>query len=218
MTVVDLHRTQPVSTAGAKPEHARAAMILLHGRSASAGDILTLAEEFDGSKIAFFAPQAANGTWYPQRFIAPVEQNEPWLTWSLAKVNSVVEAVKAAGIPSEKIILAGFSQGACLALEYAARHPQRYGGVIGFSGGLIGEAGVPLRYAENADLAGTPVFLGCSDVDFHIPKTRVEESADALKQMNGDVTVRLYRGMGHTINEDELMFARQMTNRLVNQK
>lgn len=206
----NLHANQPVYTAGAKPDKAKAAMIMIHGRGASAGDILGLAKEFDPENVAFFAPQAANNTWYPHRFIVPIAMNEPWLTWALAKIESLLAEVQAAGIPPEKTFLLGFSQGACLAVEYAARHPQRYGGVVALSGGLIGEEGKPLVYPKGSDLARTPIFLGCSDVDFHIPKERVEESAQVLIQMNADVTMRLYPGMGHIVNEDEIAFVRQM--------
>lgn len=216
MTVLnDIHAAQPVLAAGTPLTEAKAAMLMVHGRGASAHDILSLSQEFNQQGIAYLAPQAANNTWYPHRFLEPVEKNEPYLSWALAKVETVLEQIKAAGIPAENVILLGFSQGACLATEYAAQNPERYGGIVGLSGGLIGETGKPLTLIEGADIARTPVFLGCSDVDFHIPKERVEESADVFQRMNGDVTMRLYPGMGHTINEDEIQFVRELIDSLL---
>jgi phospholipase/carboxylesterase len=210
-----IHDAQPVLTAGSPLQDAKAAMIMVHGRGASAKDILQLAREFDQKQVAYLAPQAAGNTWYPYRFIEPVEKNEPALSSALTKVGSVLKEALAAGIPAEKVALLGFSQGACLATEYAARNPQRYGGIIALSGGLIGELGKPLVYPAGSDVAGTPVFFGCSDVDFHIPKERVEESAQVFRKMNGDVTVRLYPGMGHTVNEDEINFVHELLGELV---
>jgi phospholipase/carboxylesterase len=205
-----MHDNQPVLSAGANLSDAKAAVIMVHGRGASARDILQLVPDLNVPDVAFLAPQAAGNTWYPYRFIEPVEKNEPYLSSALEKVGSLVAQVNAAGIPTKKIILLGFSQGACLAVEYGARNPQRYGGLVGLSGGLIGELGKPLVYGENANLEGTPVFLGCSDVDFHIPKERVEESAEVFRKMNGEVTMRLYPGMGHTINDNEIKFVSEM--------
>lgn len=203
-----LHQNQPILHAGAKLEHARAAMIMLHGRGASAESILALAEEFEQSDFAFLAPQAANGTWYPNRFLAPTASNEPWLSSALEVVGNVVAQARAAGIPNERIVLLGFSQGACLALEYAARHAQRYGGVIGLSGGLIGAENEARQ--DSGNFNGTPIFLGCSDIDFHIPKERVEHAAEVLQALGGEVTMRLYRNMEHTVNHDEVKFVRSM--------
>lgn len=197
-----LHQGQPVLTLGTALDEATAAMILVHGRGATAESILTLVPEIDQPGFAYLAPQAANQTWYPHSFLAPLAQNEPWLSSALAALGDVVSQALQAGIPAEKLILLGFSQGACLASEYAARHARRYGGVAALSGGLIGPDGTPRDYPGS--LAETPVFLGCSDIDPHIPKARVLESADILKRLGGDVTARLYRGMGHTVNQDEL--------------
>jgi len=158
--------------------------------------------------FAYLAPEAANWTWYPQRFIVPRGQNEPYLSSALEKVGAVVQHLNDAGIPSEKIVLLGFSQGACLALEYAARNPQRYGGVVALSGGLIGAPGELEGYEGN--LEDTPVFLGCSDVDFHIPVERVHESRDILKKLGASVEERIYPSMGHTINQDEVDYVRGM--------
>jgi len=208
-----LHQGQPVLTAGAPLNKAEAAMILIHGRGANASDILELAGEFDQPAMAYLAPQAAGFTWYPNRFLAPIASNEPYLSSALQAVGDVLRQVEQAGIPAEKTVLLGFSQGACLALEYAARHARRYGGLVGFSGGLIGPPGTPFEY--DGSLEGTPIFLGCSDVDFHIPLERVHETAAALRRLGGDVTERIYPNMGHTINQDEINFVRGMLAELV---
>jgi len=207
-TPAGYHSGQPVLMTGKPLAEASAAMILLHGRGATAQSILLLAAELPHPEFAYLAPQAAGNQWYPYRFMTPLAGNEPYLAAALAVVDGLVDQVGQAGIPPEKIVLAGFSQGACLALEYAGRHARRYAGVIGFSGGLIGPPGT--QWAFGGSLEGTPIFLGCSDVDFHIPATRVEESAEALGRLGADVTLRLYPGMEHTIVEDELAFARGM--------
>jgi len=200
----DPHAGQPVLTAGAPPAQARAAVLLVHGRGASAEDILTLAGEFNQPGVAYWAPQAANNTWYPYRFMEPLASNEPWLSAALGRVGAVLAEIAAAGIPPERTVLLGFSQGACLATEYAARHATRYGGVVGFSGGLIGPDGTPRDYAGS--LAATPVFLGCSDIDPHIPAARVTHSAEVLERLGGAVTLRLYKHMAHTVNQDEVQW------------
>ncbi len=198
----------PVLIAGKPLDEARAAMILLHGRGATAQSILSLADHLHHPDFVYLAPQAPGNQWYPNRFMTPLAGNEPHLSGALAVVDGLVEQLGQAGIPPEKVVLAGFSQGACLALEYAGRKARRYGGVLGFSGGLIGPPGTVWEFSGSLD--GTPVFLGCSDVDFHIPAFRVEETADVLGRLGGDVTMRLYPGMEHTIVEDELDFARGM--------
>lgn len=202
------HQGQPVLAAGEPLDTARAAMIMLHGRGASAQDILSLTWEFQQPGFVYLAPQAANATWYPNRFTAPLASNEPWLSSALKVIGELVAQITAAGIPPERVMLLGFSQGACLTLEYAARNAQRYGGLVGYSGGLIGPDDTPREYTGL--FASTPVFLGCSDVDFHIPKERVLESADVFRRMGADVTTRLYPHLGHTINEDEIQFVRGM--------
>lgn len=196
----------PALAAGTPLATARGAVLLVHGRGASAESIMTLAPELRADDLAFLAPQASGGTWYPYSFLAPLAQNEPHLSAALAAVGALVAQVEAAGIPRERIVLLGFSQGACLAAEFVARNAARYGGLIVFSGGLIGPPGTPRDY--QGSLAGTPVFLGCSDVDGHIPKERVLESEAVLSRMGGAVTAKLYPGMGHTVNEDELEHAR----------
>ena len=202
------HQGQPILTAGDPLDRARAAMVMTHGRGARAENILELARELPGSGFAYLAPQAAGETWYPRRFIAPIASNEPWLSSALAAVADVLAQVKAAGIPPERTMLLGFSQGACLALEFAARNARRYGGLVGLSGGLIGPDGAPRDYPGSLD--GAPVFLGCSDVDFHVPKERVHETAAVLRRLGGEVTVRLYPNMDHAVNRDEIEFVREM--------
>lgn len=198
----DPHRGQPILAAGAPLAEAPAAMILVHGRGAGAEDILALAGELARPDLAALAPQAAGHTWYPRTFLAPIPDNEPFLSSALAALGAVLAQVGAAGIPPARTVLLGFSQGACLVSEFAARNARRYGGLVGLSGGLIGPDGTPRDYP--GDLAGTPVFLGCSDVDAHIPVERVHESADVLRGLGGDVDARIYPGMGHTVNRDEL--------------
>jgi predicted esterase len=192
-------------------------MILVHGRGASPRDILLLTQEWQGqvpaNAVAYLAPQAANSTWYPNRFVAPVASNEPWLTSALGAVGDALAQVAAAGISPGRTLLLGFSQGACLALEYAARHPQRYGAVIGLSGGLIENGDQSRTYSGS--LGGTPVFLGCSDVDFHIPVERVDRTAELLASLGAEVDKRIYPGMGHTVNRDEIeAVQRLITNSL----
>lgn len=199
------HQGQPVLAAGAPLSKAAAAMVMVHGRGANAPDILGLAAEFGRPDWAYLAPQAAQSSWYPDRFLAATRQNEPWLSSALAAVGA---AVQNAGLPPERLVLLGFSQGACLALEYAARNGQRYGGLAGLSGGLIGADGEPRQDA--GDLTGTPVFLGCSDADFHIPRARVVETGRLLTERGAQVTVRLYPNMGHTINGDEIETVKEM--------
>jgi len=204
----DPHAGQPVVATGTPLAEARVAMIMIHGRGASAQSILSLAPALAADGVAFVAPQAAGGTWYPYGFMSPMERNEPGIGSGMRTIARVLAAVEGAGVPAERTILLGFSQGACLATEFAARHARRYGGVAGLSGGLIGPDGTPRDYAGSLD--GTPVFLGCSDVDGHIPAARVRESADVLRRLGGDVTMRLYPGMGHLVNDDEIDEVRAM--------
>ncbi len=207
------HWGRQVRTAGVPLAAARAAMIMVHGRGATAADILSLADELDVPHFAFLAPQAAGNQWYPNSFLAPIASNEPGISSGMAVLAGLLDQIGAAGIPPERTILLGFSQGACLALEFVARHARRYGGVAGLSGGLIGPDGTPRDYTGSLDT--TPVFLGCSDVDFHIPKERVLESADVLRRLGGTVTERLYPNMGHTVNMDEIAAVQEMMTLLV---
>ncbi|HEV2461690.1 MAG TPA: alpha/beta hydrolase [Ktedonobacterales bacterium] len=202
------HAGQPLLNAGAPLEQARAALLMVHGRGASAQDIISYAAELMTPGVAYLAPQAAGNSWYPNSFLAPTASNEPWLSSALATLDSVIDDIMAAAVPLARIMLLGFSQGACLALEYVARHARHYGGVVGWSGGLLGPDGTPRDYAGS--LAGTPVFLGCSDVDPHIPKARVDLTAEVMRRLGGEVSERLYPGMGHTVNQDEIDFVRAM--------
>ncbi|HYP41363.1 MAG TPA: dienelactone hydrolase family protein [Chloroflexia bacterium] len=196
-----IHQGRPILTVGAPLESALAAMLMVHGRGATAESILSLADELRQPDFAYIAPQAAGNVWYPNSFMSPIPSNEPWLSSALATLESVISHI-AEYIPYERIMVLGFSQGACLGLEFVARHARRYGGVVGLSGGLIGPAGTPRDYIGSFD--GTPVFLGCSDVDSHIPKERVLHTEEVLARMGADVTTRLYPNMGHTINQDEI--------------
>lgn len=202
------HENSPILATGAKLEEASAAMILIHGRGATAEDILSLSTHLDYPGVVYLAPQAEGFTWYPNRFIFPVEKNEPYLSAALAKVDGIVRQVEARGIPTEKIFIGGFSQGACLASEYVIRNPKQYGGLLAFSGGYIGQMGVSREPV--GDLSGMPAFLGCSDTDPHIPLQRVQETTSLLKAMGADVTERIYPNMDHTINDEELELAKKL--------
>ncbi len=207
------HAGQPVYAAGAPLDGARAAMVMIHGRGGSAPDILSLSESLEAPGLAFLAPQAAGSTWYPHRFIEPTRMNEPHLSGALETVRDLVAAIEAAGVPAERILVLGFSQGACLATEFAVRFPRRYGGVVGLSGGLIGSDGeVAVRAG---DLAGMPVILGCSDVDFHIPLARVRETTRVLTEMGAEVAETIYPGMGHGIVEDEVRQVQALVRRVL---
>jgi len=207
------HQGQPVRTAGQTLASARAALLLLHGRGASAEDILSIANELNQPGFAYLAPQAAENTWYPNRFLVPLSDNEPWLSSALSFVGDVFSQIIKAGIPAERLILLGFSQGACLTLEFAARNARRYGGVVGLSGALIGPHDAPRDH--KGSLEHTPVFLGCSDVDFHVPKERVQQTAGILRNLGGIVTERLYPNMDHSVNQDEIEFVRVMMQSLI---
>jgi predicted esterase len=202
------HKVEDTIAAGAPLESAKAALILVHGRGATAESILPLGDAFGVSDLAIVAPQASANTWYPYTFLAPTEANEPWLSSALALIGALVAQLGERGFPPEKIALAGFSQGACLATEFSARNARRYGAILGFSGGLIGPPGTPRNY--QGSLAGTPVFLGCSDTDPHIPLERVDETAEVLTKLGGVVDKRIYPGFGHSVNEDEVAAAKAL--------
>jgi predicted esterase len=198
--IVDPHAGQPILRLGPDPAAARLRVILLHGRGASAEDILALAAEFNLDDVAYLAPQAAGHTWYPYSFLSEISRNEPGLSSALRLIDSLVASVQRDG--TDRVALLGFSQGACLTMEYAARHARRYAAVVGLSGGLIGPDGTPRNY--EGSMAGTPVFVGCSDIDAHIPVTRVRESAEVFRRLGASVDERIYPRMGHTVNRDEI--------------
>lgn len=208
------HKGQTVLRGGTPLARAKTALVLIHGRGASAEDIYSLGEEVaDGIPgVALLAPQAAGNAWYPQRFLAPLAQNEPYLGSALGVVAGLVDEIVRAGVAAEKIVLIGFSQGACLSLEFAARNPRRYGGVAGLSGALIGPPGSPR--SAGGSLAGTPVYLGCSDRDAHIPLASVEESAVVLGKLGARVVKSIFAGMGHTVNAEELAAVRGIVSGL----
>ncbi|MCD9017027.1 alpha/beta hydrolase [Parachryseolinea silvisoli] len=191
-----------IQYAGLPLAEAKRALILLHGRGGTASDILSLSPLLHVQDFALLAPQATQQTWYPYSFLAPPADNEPWLSSALSLIGSVVEDITAAGITAENIYFTGFSQGACLTLEFITRHAQRWGGVAAFTGGLIGDKLYPVNY--HGDFGGTPVFIGTSDPDPHVPVTRVLASEATLRERHAHVTVKVYPNMGHTISRDEL--------------
>ncbi|WP_115863581.1 alpha/beta hydrolase [Halorussus litoreus] len=218
---VDPHEGQPVGTAGAELADADAAVLLVHGRGATAESMLEMVGEFATDGVTYLAPQAKGRTWYPNSFLEEIDSNEPSLSSALALVGDTLDRITDAGVPTEKVALVGFSQGACLSSEFVARNAERYGGLAALSGGLIGPEGTPRDYdgdlgGERTDGSrsssaqwsdgGTPVFLGCSDVDPHIPVERVHETRDVLADLGADVTERIYEGMGHGVNEEELEY------------
>jgi predicted esterase len=204
----DPHHGQPVLTFGPAPSAARLTMIMTHGRGASGEDMIGLAGELGTTDVAFLAPQAAGRTWYPYSFLSPIQDNQPGINSGLKVIAGLIASLVLQGIPHERIALIGFSQGACLSLEFAARHPQRYRGVVGLSGGLIGPPGTARDYPGS--FSGAPVFLGCSDIDAHIPLARVNESADVFRRMGASVDERIYPQMGHTVNPDEIAAVRAL--------
>jgi predicted esterase len=206
------HHGQGVLAAGAPLGQGTVVGVLLHGRGATADSILELGYALERPDVTWLAPQARGNSWYPNRFVAPLESNEPWLSSALSAVGDVLAQAEAAGVARRRVLLAGFSQGACLALEYLIRHPGHAGGAAGLSGGLIGPPGT--AWPDAGPLDGVPVFLGCSDVDFHIPKERVLESASVLRARGAEVTAVLYPDMDHTVNDDELVHVRALIDRL----
>ena len=198
----DPHARQRVVQRGAAWAHARLATILLHGRGGAPEDLLELVEKWNLPDIAYLAPSAAGRTWYPESFLAPIDRNEPWLTSALRAVERVLGEIELHGVPADRVVILGFSQGGCLGLEFAARHAQRYAGVVGLSAGVIGPPGTPRPY--EGSLAGTPTFLGCSDTDPHIPLFRVHESAEVFRRLGAVVDERIYSDMGHGVNSDEV--------------
>jgi predicted esterase len=199
---LDPHANQSVLHHGPRPSDARLTVILVHGRGDSAAGILGLTREFEIDDVAWLAPQAAGHTWYPYSFLSPIQRNEPFISSALGVLRRLIEQLAVDGVGSERVVLMGFSQGACLTSEFAARHARRHAGLAILSGGLIGPAATPRDYAGSLD--GTPVLIGCSDVDPHIPLERVEETAQVFRRLHANVDERIYPNMAHTINSDEI--------------
>lgn len=200
--------TYDIHTKGKPLKEAKKALIMIHGRGGNAGDILNLGDHLQVEGFALLAPQATNNTWYPHSFLAPEAQNEPWLSSALENLKKLLEDVKAAGIPTEHIYFLGFSQGACLCLEFVTRNAQKYGGVAAFTGGLIGEALNPENY--NGDFNGTPVFIGTGNPDAHVPVERVHETAGIMEKLNAAVKVKIYDNRPHSISQDEIQQANSL--------
>lgn len=215
MSRADPHADQPIETAGESLEDASAAVVIAHGRGATAPSILGLAEDIDVADVAYVAPQASHNTWYPHSFMAPMSDNEPWLSSALAFFARAVVKARDAGLADEQIILGGFSQGACLASEFTARNAWQWGGVFALSGGLIGPEGTEFDF--EGSLEGTPVFIGCSDVDPHIPLERVHETAEVFEDLDADVDERIYEGIGHGIIPEEIEAVRELVEGVVEQ-
>ena len=201
------HGGQPVAEAGVALGQAPAVVIMVHGRNAAPANILELGKRFERPDLTYLAPAAAGGTWYPYSFMADIATNEPGISSGIAVLHALVTRVEHAGIPKSRIVLAGFSQGACLTSEFAIRHPARYGGVLVFTGGAIGPPGTTWTPPAPGAFDGTPVFIGCSDRDAHVPESRARETAEVFTRLGADVTLRIYPGMGHVVNDDEIAFA-----------
>ena len=201
------HGGGPLERSGPSIEDARATLLLLHGRGATGRGMLRVGRQVAGEDVALLAPEAEGQTWYPRSFLAPRTSNQPKLDSALRRVDELLTLISTEGGSPETTVIAGFSQGACLALEYGARHPRRYGAIIAWSGGLIGPEGSEFEFS--GDLNGTPVYLGCGDRDAHIPVERVRESEAAFRQLGGEVTTQIFEGMDHRINDEELLAARE---------
>jgi predicted esterase len=212
-SLTDPHAVQPVTVQGPPLDESGRAVIMIHGRNASPRNILDLIPRLNRPGFTYLAPAAANNTWYPFSFLEPVAKNEPYLTSAISRLERVLRDVATAGVPSSRVVLLGFSQGACLAAEFAYRHAERFGAVVLFSGGLIGPPGT--TWLATRSFQRTPAFLGCSDIDAHVPERRVTETADVFSQMDADVTKRIYPGMGHLICEDEIVAAQSLLDHVV---
>ena len=209
----DVHADQPVLSDGPPLERAKVAMILIHGRGGSAEDMMGVYQALGVEDVAAIAPQAAGCTWYPNSFMAPLQSNQPFFESALRRIESIIAGLIAQKIASERIVVLGFSQGACVAMETVARYPRRYAAVMGLSGGLIGPPGTPRNYPGS--LGGTPIFLGGVDPDSHVPFERVKEAETVLKKMGGEMEVRRYPGLPHTINSDEMDACRKLLERAI---
>ena len=210
----DPHAGQPLLRSGADPASAAVTVVLVHGRGGTAAGMIDLSTAIGLSDIAYLAPQAAGNTWYPFSFLAPMLQNEPGLSSGLNVLANLIAAIERDGIPASRVALLGFSQGACLTLEFVARHARRYAAVVGLSGGVIGPPGTPRNYSGSLD--GTPVLLACSDVDAHIPLERVQESTRVFHALGGIVDERIYPGMGHLVSEEEIALVRALFEKVGN--
>ncbi|HWP37254.1 MAG TPA: dienelactone hydrolase family protein [Gemmatimonadales bacterium] len=204
----DPHKDQPILLSGAPLGEARAGIVMLHGRGAAARDMQELWRTLERPEVACLAPAAFGGTWYPYSIREPIERNQSYLNSALRLVRRALEKAQAGGVPPERVVLFGFSQGGCVALELAVRQPQRFGGLAALSAGLLGAEGTPRDY--EGSLLGTPVFLACGDADAHVPRRRVEQTAAVLERLGARVTTRIYAGMAHAINDDEMAFVRSM--------
>lgn len=200
--------TKNITTAGINPSEAKKALIMVHGRGGTAENIISLAPHFNMEQFAIFAPQATSNTWYPHSFMAKPEENEPWLSSALGQLDDLVKKIIDFGIPAERIYFLGFSQGACLMLEYVTRNAQKYGGIVAYTGGLIGDR----IYTENydGDFMGTRVFIGTGDPDPHVPVERVNRTGEILNKMNASVRVEIYKDRPHTISDDEIEQAKKL--------
>mgnify|MGYP001343389826 CR=1 FL=1 len=212
---MNVHLEQPLYHAGVSLEKCKALVMLVHGRHQTAQYMLSLVDRINMPQVHYVALQAANNSWYPQKFMAPLEQNEPHLQFALETYHTHITQLVQQGIAKSKIVLLGFSQGACLTAEYAVRHADRYGGILLFTGGVIGPEGTKWNY--EGDFKGTPIFIGCSDQDEWVPEQRVHETAEIFKRMGADTTVKIYKGMGHIINDDEIEQARNILGQVIAQ-
>ncbi|ADE02046.1 alpha/beta hydrolase [Haloferax volcanii] len=224
-SATDPHEGQEIATAGAPPQVADAAVIMLHGRGSKARHVLTLVDEFLHRGVMYLAPQAAGSSWYPAPAASPIERNEPWLTSALGRVSAALDIATDTGVPPERVVFFGFSQGACLAAEFALRNPRRYGGLVALSGSLLGPDlgsrpagddgnGDHDNHGSDADLGGTPVFFGSGRDDPRVETDRVEASARVFAELGADATSRLYEGLGHAINDDEIRVIDSFIERL----
>ena len=212
----NVHKGQPVATRGKPLEESRGVVLMMHGRERDTDDILSVAERIGDPNFAYLAPAAKDNSWYPYPFLEPIEKNEPYLSDALEVCDDLINELLGKGIVKRRIVLAGFSQGACLIAEYAVRHADRYGGILLFTGGLIGPPGTRWDYGGSFD--GTPVFLGTSDVDEFVPEERVRESARVFESMGAEVALRVYPGMDHAVNDDEIAVAREVLERVASGK
>lgn len=201
---------KPVAQAGKPLNEAKKVLVMVHGRGGNAEDFVQLSQQLAVKEFAFLAPQAIQSTWYPHSFLAPVEKNEPQLSLSLSGLSELLDDLDGLGFSSQHIFFLGFSQGACLALEFCARNAKRYGGIIAFTGGLIGEKINTAHYHGNFE--GTPIFIGSSDRDLHVPEERINESAEVLTNLGAQIHKKIYPGMGHTIIQDEIKMAEFILN------